>query len=218
MKAAPISLFITLAASTAMAADVVNEPPVAPPAEVVAPAFTWTGPYLGIQGGGGWLDGNFSAAGVSGSENFDGGRLGGFAGYQYQFDNNFVLGIEGDVSYDWNDKTYSGLGVAAGVGTDWSGSVRGRVGYAFDKALIYATGGWAATRASIDVSGLGEEKKTFNGYTIGVGVDYAFTSNIFGRLEYRYNDYGNKDFEMLGVPVSADLTQHIVTVGIGVKF
>ena len=59
-----------------------------------------------------------------------------------------------------------------------------------------------------------KESKTFNGWTIGAGVDYAFTNNIFARAEYRFNSYGNKD--VLGI--KADLDQHVVGVGIGVKF
>lgn len=218
MKRLIFSSLIALTASTAMAADLVYETSAPPALEVVTPGFSWSGPYLGLQGGAGWLEGDFSAAGLSDSEDFDGGRFGVFAGYQHQFDNNFVLGIEGEVSYDWNENTYSALGASADVGTDWNGSIRARAGYALDRALIYVTGGWAITNGYIDVSGLGEESDTFNGYTLGAGVDYAFTDRVFGRLEYRFNDYGDKDFDVLGVPVNAELQQHQVTVGLGVKF
>ncbi|MCX8999962.1 porin family protein [Rhizobiaceae bacterium BDR2-2] len=215
MKSLILTSLIALSASVAMAADVVYEAPQPPVAEIATPVFTWSGPYLGIQGGGSWLDGDFSAAGATASDDFNGGRFGVFGGYQYQFDNNFVLGLEGDVSYDWNENTYLD---AVDVGTDWSGSVRAKVGYAIDRALIYATGGWAITRGYIDISGAGEETKTFNGYTVGAGVDYAFTDNIFTKLEYRFNDFGDKNVDVLGVPVNADLKQHLLTVGIGVKF
>ncbi len=100
----------------------------------------------------GWCrlaNGDFSAGGPVVSDSFDGGVLGAFAGYNYQFDNNFVLGIEGDVDYNWNDNDYAGVN----VGTDWQGSVRGRVGYAFDRALIYGTAGWTATRGFIETPG-----------------------------------------------------------------
>lgn len=202
---------IALSATTAMAADAISEPPAPPVAEDVAPAFTWSGPYFGIQGGAGWLDGKFSALGATASDNFDGGRLGGFAGYQHQFANNFVLGLEGDVSYDWNDNEYLGL---LKVGTDVGGSVRVRAGYAIDNALLYATGGWAVTRGYAKVAGV-KETETFNGYTLGAGVDYAFTNNIFARVEYRFTDYSKKTF--LNV-LDTDLKQNAVTVGLGVKF
>ena len=54
----------------------------------------------------------------------------------------------------------------------------------------------------------------FEGWRNGTDVDYAFTNNIFARAEYRFNSYGDKD--VLGI--KADLDQHVVGVGIGVKF
>jgi outer membrane immunogenic protein len=204
MKTIILSAIIALSASTAMAADLI-EPQIA-----AAPVFTWGGPYLGIDGGAGWLNGDFSAGGGSVSENFNGGLFGGFVGYNWQLDNSIVLGVEGNVEYNWNDKDVLG----ANIGTDWSGAVRARVGYAFDHALLYGTAGWTATRGFVDVPGFDEETKTFNGYTVGAGLDYAFTNNIFGRVEYRYNDYGSKD--ILGLDV--DLDQSVVKVGLGVKF
>lgn len=135
MKTLIVTSLLALSASTAMAADAVYETPAPPVAQETLPVFTWSGPYLGIQGGAGWANGDFSAGGPVVSDDFNGGILGAFAGYNYQFDNNMVLGIEGDVDYNWNDNDYSGIK----VGTDWQGSVRGRVGYAFDHALIYAT-------------------------------------------------------------------------------
>jgi len=201
-----LSAILTLTASTAMAADVVAEPS-SPP---VAPAFTWSGAYLGIHGGGAWANGEFSGFGITGSGDADGGLLGGFAGYNDQLDNGLVFGVEGNLEYNWNEQEIFG----ADFGTDWAGSVRGRVGYAFDQALIYATAGWAVTRGYVDVPGLGKDEATFNGYTVGAGLDYAFTNNMFGRVEYRYNDYGDKDIQGFNV----DVDQHALKVGLGLKF
>jgi outer membrane immunogenic protein len=205
MKNIILSAIIALSASTAMAADMIE------PQAAAAPVFTWVGPYFGIDGGAGWLNGDFSAGGASVSEDFNGGLFGGFVGYNWQLDNSIVLGVEGNVEYNWNDKD---LAPGLNVGTDWSGAVRARVGYAFDNALLYGAAGWTATRGFVDVTGLDKETKTFNGYTVGAGIDYSFTNNIFGRVEYRYNDYGSKD--LLGI--DADLDQHVVKVGLGVKF
>ncbi|NTE63473.1 porin family protein [Agrobacterium fabrum] len=209
MRKLILSAFIALGASTAQAADIVAERSSPPPA-FETPAFTWSGAYLGIQGGGGWANGEFSGFGISSSEDANGGLFGAFAGYNYQFDNNLVVGVEGDIEYNWNEQEIFG----AKFGTDWAGSVRGRVGYAFDHALIYATAGWAATQGYVDVPGLGKDEATFNGYTVGAGVDYAFTNNVFGRVEYRYNDYGDKDLQGFNV----DVDQHMVKIGLGVKF
>ena len=58
----------------------------------------------------------------------------------------------------------------------------------------------------------------FNGYTLGVGLDYAFTDLVFGRLEYRYTDFGDKDFNLGGATLNSDVDQHAIRVGLGVKF
>jgi outer membrane immunogenic protein len=196
-------------ASAVFAADAVTEAPVAPAAVETTPVFTWSGPYLGVLGGYGWGDGDASPAGGSSSDNFDGGRLGAFAGYNWQFSNGFVAGVEGDVNYDWNENSYTG---GLDMDTGFSGSVRARVGYAFDRALLYAAGGWTDTNISLD--GPGSDDDTLHGWTLGAGVDYSFTDNVFGRLEYRFNDYGSGS---LG-GVDTDFDQHVINVGIGVKF
>jgi outer membrane immunogenic protein len=209
MKTFLLSATLACAASTAIAADlsVENAPP---PVVADQPAFTWSGAYLGIQGGGGWANGEFSGLGIAGSEDADGALFGAFAGYNYQFDKNLVVGVEGDLEYNWNKQKVFG----ADFGTDWAGSLRGRVGYAFEHALVYATAGWAGTQGYVDVPGLGKEEKTFSGYTIGAGLDYAFTDNMFGRIEYRYSDYGDKDLRGINV----DVDQNAVKVGLGIKF
>ncbi|WMW59046.1 porin family protein (plasmid) [Agrobacterium pusense] len=209
MKKQILSAFIVLCAATAQAADFVGEQSQLP-ATSQAPAFSWLGAYLGIQGGGAWASGKFSGFSLSSSEDANGGLFGAFAGYNYQFVNNLVLGIEGDAEHNWNEQDILG----AEFGTDWAGSVRGRVGYAFDHALLYATAGWAATQGYVNVPGLGKDDATFSGYTVGTGLDYAFTNNVFGRVEYRYNDLGDMDLQ----GVNVDVDQQTVKVGLGVKF
>jgi outer membrane immunogenic protein len=209
------SLFITattaalLAASASFAADAISA--VTPPVVSVetAPVFSWSGPYAGVVGGYGWGKGDATAAGDSSSDNFDGGRIGGFAGYNWQFSNGFVAGVEGDVNYDWNENSYTG---GFDMDTGVSGSVRGRVGFAMDRALLYAAGGWTATHVSLD--GPVSDDDTLNGWTVGAGIDYAFTDAMFGRLEYRFNEYGSGS---LG-GAEVDFDQHVINVGIGLKF
>nr|CAD6608610.1 porin family protein [Rhizobium sp. TCK] len=194
-----------LASTSALAADAVEYVPEAPAAVEMPAAFSWSGPYLGVHGGYGWGDGE--ALGADG--NFDGGRFGAFAGYNWQMSNGFVAGIEGDLNYDWNDDAIT---ATSDFETGLSGSVRGRVGYAMDRTLIFAAGGWTAT--NVETSGAVEDDDTLHGWTLGAGVDHAFTDNMFGRLEYRYNDYGSGDIGGADV----DFDQHVVQVGIGVKF
>ena len=80
-------------------------------------------------------------------------------------------------------------------------------------ALIYGAAGWTGAQAHID-GPAGSDRDTLSGWTIGAGVDYAFTNNVFGRLEYRYNDYGSAD--LLGL--DGDFDQHVVMIGVGYKF
>lgn len=199
---------ILLTASTAsFAADAVMEAPPAPPVAVEAPAtFSWAGGYVGVGGGYGWGDGDIEG---SGSGNFDNGRLDGFVGYNFDLGNSVIVGAEGNIGYDWADGSVGGSDFETGV----NGGIRGRVGYAMDRALLFAAGGWTATDAKLDTAA-GSDSKMLNGWTIGGGVDYAFTDNMFGRLEYRYNDYGTTSIGGTDV----DFSQHVVNVGLGVKF
>ncbi|WP_105427927.1 outer membrane protein [Neorhizobium tomejilense] len=195
------------ASSVAYAADAVEQIPQAPQTVETPVVFSWNGPYIGAHTGYAWGDGD---APGGGSDDFDSWRLGGFVGYNWQFSSGFVAGIEGDVNYDWNENSYAG---GIDVDTGFSGSVRGRVGYAMDRALIFAAAGWTATTAHIDGGGF-DDDDMLNGWTVGAGVDYAFTDNIFGRLEYRYNDFGNGSL----AGADFDFSQHVINVGIGVKF
>ncbi|WP_245422505.1 outer membrane protein [Rhizobium sp. AG855] len=148
----------------------------------------------------------------------DGGILGFFAGYNKQFTNNLVLGLDANVDYNWNDTTMLSVFGDVDGKAEWQGSVRGRVGYAADRALIYVAAGYVATRAEADNAILGSASETFHGYTVGAGVDYAITDRIFGRLDYRYNDFGSKDLDFSGTAVKSDLSQHSIKLGVGVKF
>lgn len=204
------AMALIISSTPVLAADAVMEAPAVPP-EVVdtMPAFSWAGGYIGMQGGYGWGNGDFYDGVASASDDFDGGRFGGFVGYNWGFGSNAIVGLEADLNYDWNENSYG----AVDVGTGLNGSVRGRVGYAMDRVLLYAAGGWTATNFSVDGGGF-DESETLHGWTLGAGFDYAITDRVFTRLEYRYNDYFEKD--VLGV--DTDFNQHVVNVGLGVKF
>jgi outer membrane immunogenic protein len=220
MKRIIATAAILLIAAAASAADAVSAVPEAPVAQdTAARGFEWTGGYAGIQSGYGWMDGHFETAGLNPLDgDIDGISLGGFAGFNMQFDNNLVLGIEGDIEYNWNETDLTTLiGTFTGQ-ADWQGSIRGRLGYSFGRALVYASAGWAAAHVDAELSTGASTIETYNGYTVGAGVDYAVTDRIFGRLDYRYNDLGSKDLDFSGTTVESDLTQHTVRLGVGVKF
>ncbi|WP_319518992.1 outer membrane protein [uncultured Martelella sp.] len=221
MKRSVLALAAVAAlATTAQAADIVA--PTAQPTYTPAPAkaFTWEGVYLGAAGGMGWTEGKLSVPGASESDDFTGGMFGGFAGYNYQFDNNLVLGVEGEINYNWNDNSYN-VGVPGSdlkIGTNWQGGIAARAGYAWDKALVYGKAGWSATTVYGEISDIKTEE-TLNGWTIGAGLDYAFTDKLFGRVEYSYTDFGKSDIlSDITSGAEAKATQNRVTVGLGLKF
>jgi outer membrane immunogenic protein len=215
----------------AFAADLPNVkgPPVfAPP----PPVFSWTGVYIGGQAGYQWgtSDPTLVTAGgafVAGepSYNNEGVVGGGHAGFNYQV-SQFVFGIEGDIE----GTSYSGSGLSAtgafrsSTRDDIEGSVRGRVGFAWDRVLFYGTGGVAF--ASIDNSfGLAGGPSLFSatsgrvGWTAGGGVEYAIDPNWSVRVEYRYTDYGDYNFATFpGFALREHETDNRVEAGFSYKF
>ncbi|MDB5651272.1 MAG: hypothetical protein JWL62_2792, partial [Hyphomicrobiales bacterium] len=158
------------------------------PAPYAMPMFTWTGFYLGLNGGGGEArfkrDGLFNVNTVHDSRTASGYFGGVQAGYNYQI-GQIVVGLEADIQASRFRKT--DLNSVATYDVRSFGTVRGRVGYAFDRALVYATGGFAFgnLRYNANTNGyVGSASKTVSGYTAGVGAEYAITSNWSVKAEY----------------------------------
>lgn len=230
MRKITASFVVAFAATSfpAVAADLALRPQIQPVAyqEVYVEEATpqWDGPFAGLRGGYSWTGAEASVVGAgSGRADYNGAIASLFAGYNKQLSNNIVIGFEGDVTYDWGKKSVpTGLGFNGDLGSNWSGSLRGRVGYAMGDALVYLTGGAAIANAyarAVNIS----LSDTIYGYTVGAGIDYAFTDNIFARLEYRYTDYPDqdvvKDFSSLaGIDTKLKSHNHAVSAGLGVKF
>jgi outer membrane immunogenic protein len=155
------------------------------------------------------------------------GFLGGlYAGYNFDLGNNVVLGIDGDITYNDLSKGIRVYNDDLEVGSfenklRWSGAVRARAGYAFDRFLPYIAGGVAFgdVKNSGTINGIGfSESKTLTGWTVGGGVDYAATDNLIVRLEYRYTDYGDKNIDFGGLSVKNDFKTNEVRLGVAYKF
>jgi outer membrane immunogenic protein len=161
----------------------------APPMEYTQ-VYDWTGFYLGVNGGGGWghsyWSGNDTGIGLSG------GLVGGTAGYNYQI-GQAVLGLEGDVDWANLSGTRTTLGCPVGCSTDdtWLSTVRGRVGYAFDRFLPYITGGLAAGNIQANTPGFPGASTTNAGWTLGGGVEVALPGNWSAKAEYLHVDLGH---------------------------
>jgi outer membrane immunogenic protein len=179
------------AAAPAFAADLAP-PPVAIPA---VPLFTWTGLYLGGQIGYAWGTDTLTVFPFGFGTNFTpNGVVGGaHIGYNLQL-NQFVAGLEGDVEGTGISRNFSPGGPIYNTSVPVQGSIRARLGVAFDRALLYATGG--AAFAGFDTSvtgfpGFDQNSTTRAGWTIGGGIEYALTNNWSIRAEYRYADFGH---------------------------
>ncbi len=178
------------------------------PAQPVAErfAYDWNGLYIGGIGGLGTGDFDYAGGFVGGPEDISGsvsagGAFGGVqVGYDWQV-GSWVFGavadiaktnIEADASLTDGTDTLS-----ASSELDYLGTVRGRVGYAFDRALVYAHGGYAygRTEQNINLSGADffDGRTRRDGYAVGGGIEYAVTDMISIGTEYSYVDLGTKD-------------------------
>jgi outer membrane immunogenic protein len=247
------STAIAIAATQmASAADLpVKSRYVPPPAP---PPFSWTGFYIGGHGGAGWgtaestltgIDvGGFSVSGLNvpwSSHNINGWLAGATVGYNWQVNPWLVLGIEGDWTWaDLEGTTPCGVANIFGCKTkvNWTADLTGRVGFAVDRALIYAKGGvvWADTDYSFNFLGSsipgfdisGSTSDTRVGGMLGAGIEYAFLPNWSAKIEYNFMDFGTAS-ESLPVTISgvggappitahADINQQIHVVKIGVNY
>ncbi len=224
-------------AGSAFAADLPSRAP--PPVYLPpVPIFTWTGLYLGGQVGYAWgSDPIDEVDAVFGDNAFfndkPNGVIGGaHAGYQLQFAQ-WVVGVEGTVdgtSIHGTRTSGPPLIVTMSTRPDVQGSIRGRLGVAFDRVLIYGTGGAAFTNQT-DGYSVGfpfflqeTDTKTRTGWTVGGGLEYAVTNNWSIRAEYRYSDFGRSpDFPFSSitfgnVSFTHHLTESQVQAGFSYKF
>lgn len=240
---------MALTGSAAFAADLPSRAP--PPVYLPPPPiFTWTGVYIGGQIGYAWTSGNnnfngfdpFFGTGTFLSTSIGGtpsGVIGGGnVGYNYQI-NQWVLGLEGSVDGTSLSNTSAaffpdGTTLSAHSTADIQGSICGKLGVAWDRALIYATGGVAFGGFNTTVSisnpgfgffGSGNVSTTRVGWTVGGGIQYAVTNNWSIFAEYRYTNFGSirqNDFGVLPAGVffngSHQINQNQVQVGFDYKF
>jgi outer membrane immunogenic protein len=201
----------TLIAGAAMAADLPRRsaaPYAASP--VYSKGFSWTGVYAGLNAGYNFGDTTNSAKGAIGSVN--GGSLGGTVGYNYQVQQQFVVGVEGDLAAA-NVSGSTGINSAK---VKSIGTLRARAGYAADRALVYATAGYAGGQTKVSTA-TGTGSKWENGFAAGAGIEYAFTDNISAKAEYLYTDLQPKNYT-LGAVDSAGVKINSVRTGVNYKF
>jgi outer membrane immunogenic protein len=208
---------LALTGPVGLAADL-GAPPPPPPYLPPPPLFTWTGIYVGGQVGYAWGAGNFNGSGfdpltgafvVNNLGSRPNGVIGGaHLGYHYQF-NQFVLGVEGSVDgTSLSNTAVLALPVAFGGSTltarstaDVQGSIRGKAGIAWDRVMIYGTGGVAFGGFNNHLTliapafippffATADIAHTRTGWTAGGGLEFAVTNNWWIYGEYRFSDFG----------------------------
>jgi outer membrane immunogenic protein len=226
---------VALAAGTvvcvcsAQAADLPIRPVPAPVAPVVyaPPVYNWSGFYIGGNVGGGFANSSWTDSFTGANDTFskDGFIGGGQIGANVQF-NWLVLGVEGD--FDWTGLKGSGTdsnGNTINTNTQWTSTVTGRVGAAFDRLLVYGKGGVAFANDESSVNTLSgvSASTTFTrtGWTAGAGLEYALAQNWTAKIEYDYLGFGSEtlDLSLPTVPnPTASLNVQEVKAGINFKF
>ena len=223
-----------LCATPALAADMAVK---APPPVAAAPGYSWTGFYIGLEGGGAWGQAEQTSPRPfdSGKYSTSGGLFGGTVGYNWQ-SGAAVFGLETDLS--WASIRGSTTGTNPAFGTCFGsppncnskiealGTVRGRLGYAWQNLLPYITGGlaYANLHGAEGTGGFGGSGSTWvAGWTIGGGLEAVIYKNWTAKLEYLYFDLGNQgvftDIESVGlVPQSLRETAQVVRGGINYRF
>lgn len=240
-----VALAFLGAGSSSFAADLATKAKAPAPAPVVVD--TWQGFYMGAAVGAAFdnssvqpvLGGNFLIydpaprkaqyevpLGGAGTV-FTGGVYG---GYNWQF-NNVVVGIEADLNYA--DRKATGVSIQPsltapgetltrvyGTGGSWFGTVRGRLGWAFDKALIYATGGLAyGTNSAGYYAGgngynwMGIDDGVKWGWTVGGGGEYRLDSHWSLRAEYLYVSFQGSNFALPLYPTAPFVSSDFVMTG-----
>ncbi len=237
-----------LIATSAKAADIGPHYTKAP---VAAPLWSWTGFYVGGHVGGGFSEANVSAfapAWPSDPGNFstngNGVVGGGQIGFNWQFGPNWVIGIEGDISGTGirNNATVPvtvlgnpvpQVNHEADRNIDWMASVRGRLGWTWDRLMIYGTGGaaWADVYyrtnfggPALPINASVSKNATLSGWVAGGGVEYAVSNNWTVRGEYLYYDFGSET--VLNPTIIPGFTYttnfdnkiHVVRGGVNYKF
>ncbi len=219
----------------AKAADLPVPPrpaPVAPVPYVPPPtAYDWSGFYVGGHVGGGFGDFSWSDPLTGATNSFSkSGFLGGAqVGVNAQF-NWLVVGLEGDFSWTGSGLKGSGtdsLGDTIQDHVDWTSTVTGRIGAAFDRLLVYGKGGLAIAhdRSSLtDIAGVtASDTLTRTGWTAGVGLEYGLSRNWSAKVEYDYLGFGSQGLNFstptIGtVSPSASLNIQEVKAGINYRF
>jgi outer membrane immunogenic protein len=224
-------------ASVASAADLPKKASVYK-APAAAPIYNWTGCHVGLHIGGGWGTAKWTDPAPDpgqlttdeGTDSLSGMLGGGQIGCDYQT-GTWVFGIEADASWaSLSGEHPNPIFVPDVLHTkvDGLGTVSGRLGYAIDKALIYAKGGaaWSHNKYPVSAPNTGTFATATEsrwGWTVGAGLEYGLTPNWSVKLEYDFLDFGTERVRLDCPTCSAgffekDIDQNIHAVKLGANY
>jgi outer membrane immunogenic protein len=215
MKRLALGLLLASIASAASAADM-SAPRAYTKAPAISPAINWSGFYIGAMGG-------YAAEATSDPLAIKGGFAGGTLGYNWQ-SGMFVAGIEADGAWADISRTVSVGPITASDRVESLGTVRGRVGVAFQQVLLYGTGGFAWADNKLSASALGvtfSDSKVHTGWAAGAGVEWMFTPGWSLKAEYLYRRFESETYFAAQLPpgiASGSLAMHSGQFGINYHF
>ena len=195
-------LLATMAlAALAVPVQAADMPVKAQPPAIVAEAWSWTGFYVGATFGAVWGDDQITN--LSLVPNFVGTRdrirgaiAGGTVGVNWQT-GRFVLGAEADWSWSSANVTYSTFvcnPLLCHESWKWFGTVRGRAGVTYERALLYVTGGAVFTHFKSELGTLDNGSGSVTGWTVGGGVEFALSQSWSVKAEYLYLGLGHPTY------------------------
>ncbi|NLC71795.1 MAG: outer membrane beta-barrel protein [Desulfuromonadaceae bacterium] len=188
----------------------------------------WSGVYAGIFGGHSWMKVKYHERGWGGlldrDPTVDGGVGGFLLGYNQQI-NGMVFGLEADggVGNLSEDAHAEAMNSYSAFDIEWNGHLRAKFGVPFDKTFFYLAGGLALAKVTVDDTdpGWGKDDAVHLGYTLGAGIEHALTKSLWVRLEYLFDDYGQKNFTVRGpyaYKAKVDMEASTVRVGLSYRF
>lgn len=212
----PSIVLSALVVSSAMAADlpIRKGSPAPPPA---AAFYDWSGIYIGGHIGYGYAQADIADLGTQlrlDSEGFLGGAQ---AGWNYQM-GRVVLGAELDFSFaDINSNNVTNTLGNVSSNTPWIATATTRLGYTWDRFLVYGKVGAAFAQFDFNIDNL-TASETRVGYTVGAGLEWAVAGNWSAKAEYNYLDFGRSSVNFDGVAGSLDIEQRISVIKAGVNY
>lgn len=206
-----VGVLTAVLASPSFAADLPT-PAYKAPAYTPVPYFSWTGFYAGVNAGYIWS----SDFGDNGNGFAGGGQI----GYNWQL-GSFVIGAEADFQGTTLDASETTGGLTATAKLKTFGTVRGRLGYAFNRFLVYGTGGYAYSQTELSLTNgtaTVSDSAWSSGYAVGGGLEWALWDRWSARAEYLYVDSGDTTLTLGGVTATGSYKFNVARAALNYRF